>query len=100
MTRTSLTAIKTTKYLEKLENDYTKMRSIKQNEMNIRFPALKYVEYFTPGLKTMMLKISSIVIKSLKSKSYTDSLQVVKSKILRLGKRVFLREFIQLYFFT
>ncbi|XP_031639975.1 kinesin-like protein KIN-14I, partial [Contarinia nasturtii] len=72
----------TSKNIEKLENDFTKIRSNK--EVFLRYPALKTVEYFTPGVKAMILEVAS----RLKPvPSVLELEKMVKSKILRQAKK-------------
>lgn len=57
-TKSSISTIKPNK-LNELENEYAKMRSNKPDEMFARFPALKEMDFFSPGLRTIILELAA-----------------------------------------
>lgn len=91
MTKTSIASIKTTKGIEKLESEYTKLRSNKSKEIFERFPGLESVDAFTPGIKSIILDITNYVNRKLIKKDFGDEIKSIKIKVLHQLKKVFFR---------
>lgn len=85
VSKTSVSSIKTQKVINRLECEYAKMRSNKPTEMFSRFPALQHVDFFAPGLKTIILDLATRF--SPKPKA-DDVEKIIKSSVLRQGKKV------------
>lgn len=87
MTRSSIATLKTTKKIDGLEHEYIKMRSIKQDDMDQRFPDLKMIDSFTPGMKSVILEIVSHL--NQKQKVFDeDHDQKMKEHLLEKAKKV------------
>lgn len=90
MTKSSIVSIKTLKKVENLECEYTKMRSIKLEEMNSRFPTLKFIDSFTPGMKTIIMDVASNLNKKPKELMGHADLDAMKAKVCVMAKKVFI----------
>lgn len=90
MTKSSIASIKNAGKLNQLENEYAKMRSNKPTEMFSRFPALKDIDYFTPGMKSIILDIAA----RFAPKPPINHLEkLIKIKVLRQAKKVKIKMF-------
>lgn len=84
-TKSSLAQIKTMKAINQLECDYAKIRSNKPTEMFRRFPVLEKIDFFSPGLKRIMLNIAERFSPKVNPE---DLEKIIKNKIMRLAKKV------------
>lgn len=85
-TKAAVASIKTAKQISNLESDYMKMiRNNDAAEMHSRFPSLKFISCFSPGLKSMLFQIVSHLNRVSKCKSFEDDL---KKNIVAMGKKV------------
>lgn len=82
VSKISVSSIKTQKAIDRLESDYAKMRSNKPTEMFTRFPALQHVDFFAPGLRTIILELAT------RFSPKSDSEKIIKTSVLRQGKKV------------
>lgn len=84
-TKSSLSSIKSTRIIDRLEADYAKMRSNKPHEMFTRYPALEKIDFFSPGMKKIILDaaltFSNVPINANLEKS-------IQNKVLRLLQKV------------
>lgn len=87
MTRSSIATLKTTEKIEGLEHEYIKMRSIKQDDMDQRFPDLKMIDSFTPGMKSVILEIVSHLNQK-QTVLDQDHDQKMKGNLLEKAKKV------------
>lgn len=84
-TKSSIASIKNAKKIDSLESEYAKIRSSKPDEVFSRFPALNHVDYFTPGMKAIMLEIVS----RLAPKPQPNEIEsMVKANVLKQAKKV------------
>lgn len=60
------------------------MRSNKPAEIFRRFPALETIDFFTPGMKSIILKIAA----HFNPKPKVDLEDLIKTRVLRLTKKV------------
>lgn len=81
----SVANIKTAKILSSLEATYTMMRSNKPTEMFERFPALEHVDFFTPGMKSIILDVAA---RFRPKPNFQELEQLIKTKVLRQAKKV------------
>lgn len=84
-TKASVASLKTMRIIDRLESDYAKMRSSKPAEMFVRFPALEKIDFFSPGMKKIILDIALHFSSHSRSEDLEKS---IKSKILRLLQKV------------
>lgn len=82
-TKSSISTIKSKKLIQ-LESEYAKMRSNKPAEMFTRFPALRELDFFSPGLKEIILDLAD----KFNSKPKDDLEKKIRSSVLRQAKKV------------
>lgn len=76
------------KVLNDLESSYAKIRSSKRVEELSRFPALEHVDYFTPGMKTIILELAAHFAPKL---DLINIERIIKDKVLKQGQKVRLK---------
>lgn len=87
-TKSSIASLKTSKKVESLENEYTKMRSVKSEGMVERFPSLRLIDTITPGLRSIIIVIASHLNRISININQDDLQAAIKNKILQQGKKV------------
>lgn len=81
------------KVLNDLESSYAKIRSSKRVEMLSRFPALEHVDYFTPGMKTIILELAAHFAPKLDPINIE---RIIKDKVLKQGQKVRLKHWLNI----
>lgn len=89
LTKTSIASINSKKKIFELENEYMKLRgNIKKFEISCeRFPCLKEIDSFSPGLKIILTDIVNHL--NVKKHDFEDW-EAITEKILFHGKKVFI----------
>lgn len=91
LTRSSMATIKTKKKIDSLEIEYMKLRSNvnKFESLCERFPDLKVIDSFTPGLVAILTNIVHHINRNGKS-MVDENEELIILKLVELGKEVFL----------
>lgn len=82
-TKTSIASIKTKKKIQYLENDFVKTRLTKLDSLCERFPVLKTVDSFSPGLQAVMFQIIQHLNRTSKSALVTDDENSIRLSLLK-----------------
>lgn len=85
-TKSSLSSIKSMANLNQLEGEYAKMRANKPTEMFSRYPELENIDFFSPGMKTIILELAL----RFNPKAKPDLEKTIKGRVLRQAKKVML----------
>lgn len=88
LTKTSIASIKTTRKIAGLETDYLKIISSNPEDVFTRYPDLRRVNSFTPGMKTMMVNIAGHLNESKHCASSPDCEQKIKDGVFEKAKKV------------
>ncbi|XP_031639982.1 kinesin-like protein KIN-14H [Contarinia nasturtii] len=88
MTKMSVASIKTAKRIEKLEGEYTKMRTNKPNEIFDRFPELKQIDAFTPGIKSIIMDVTTHMNRIQNPKCSEKEIKSTKTRVLEQVKKI------------
>lgn len=84
-TKSSISSINKMSKINRLEGDYARMRSIKPDEMFTRFPVLAHVDFFTPGMKSIILQIAAHFSPPVEAEDVGEK---IKKSVLRLANKV------------
>lgn len=87
-TRTSIASIKTNRKITGLEADYLKIISSNPEEVFSRYPDLKLVNSFTPGMKTMMINIATHLSESKQCEYLPECARKIKDEVFDKAKKV------------
>lgn len=82
-TKKSIASIKTKKKIQCLENDFVKIRLMKLDSLCERFPALKQIDCFGPGLQAVMFQIIQHLNKPSKCTLATDDEDSIRLFLLK-----------------
>lgn len=87
-TKTSIASIKTKKKIQCLESDFVKIRLMKLDSLCERFPVLKDVHFFGPGLQAVMLQIIKHLNGASKGSLTTDDEDSIRVSLLKQLNKV------------
>lgn len=84
----SLASIKSTRKINILESDYLKIVSANAEGIFARYPELKQIQSFTPGMKQMMINIATHLNKSKQGGTSDNCVENIRKNIFERTKKV------------